>query len=63
MLPYTIGTPAVFGFNGLNGRSLTDNAPEVMFSLATNTAFSIGLTKDSITTKPTGSFPYLPPVP
>lgn len=60
VLPYTIGTPAVYGFNGLNGRSLTDNAPDVMFSLATNTAFTIGLTKDSVTSKPTPAFPYLP---
>jgi hypothetical protein len=26
MLPYIVGTPAVFGFAGWNGRSLTDNA-------------------------------------
>jgi hypothetical protein len=44
----------------LNGRSLTDNAPDVMFSLATNTAFTIGLTKDSITAKPSNRFPYVP---
>jgi len=60
VLPYTVGTPAVYGFNGLNGRSLTDNAPDVMFSLATNTAFTIGLTKDSITAKPSSRFPYVP---
>lgn len=60
VLPYTIGTSAVYGFNEMNGRSLTDNAPEVMFSLATNTAFTIGLTKDSITAKPTTRFPYVP---
>jgi Domain of unknown function (DUF4331) len=61
VLPYTVGTPAVYGFNEFNGRSLTDNAPDVMFSLATNTAFSIGLTKDAITAKPTTRFPYVPP--
>jgi hypothetical protein len=60
VLPYTVGTPAAYGFNELNGRALTDNAPEVMFSLATNTAFTIGLTKDSITAKPAGRFPYVP---
>jgi hypothetical protein len=59
-LPYTIGSSAVYGFNELNGRSLTDNAPDVMFSLATNTAFTIGLTKDSVTTKPSNRFPYVP---
>ncbi|MFD9584886.1 hypothetical protein ACFWBM_09425 [Streptomyces sp. NPDC059980] len=42
-LPYTIGTPAVFGFAGWNGRSLTDNACDVMFSLATNTAIGAAL--------------------
>jgi hypothetical protein len=59
-LPYVVGTPAVYGFNELNGRYLTDNAPDVMFSLATNTAFTIGLTKDSVTTGPTTRFPYVP---
>jgi hypothetical protein len=59
-LPYIIGTPAAYGFNELNGRSLTDNAPDVMFSLATNTAFTISLTKDSVITKPTTRFPYVP---
>lgn len=62
VLPYTIGAPAVYGFNGFNGRSLTDNAPDVMFSLATNTPFTIGLTKESITRKPTNHFPYVPPI-
>ncbi len=37
MLPYTVGTPAAFGFTEWNGRSLTDNAPDVMFSIAANT--------------------------
>ncbi|MEV4511052.1 DUF4331 family protein [Dactylosporangium sp. NPDC049525] len=61
-LPYTVGTPAMFGFNGFNGRALTDNAPDIMFSLATNTAFTIGLSKDSVTRKPTTRFPYVPQV-
>ncbi len=59
-LPYTVGTAASFGFNGFNGRALTDNAPDVMFSLATNTAFTIGLTKDSVTNRPAARFPYVP---
>lgn len=63
VLPYTVGTPAVYGFDQWNGRSLTDNAPDVMFSLATNTAFTIGLTRDSVPAKPTRTFPYVPPVP
>ncbi len=42
-LPYVTGTPAAFSFAGFNGRRLTDNAPEVMFSLVTNSAVSTGL--------------------
>jgi hypothetical protein len=60
ILPYRVGTPAVFGFAGWNGRSLTDNAPDVMFSLATNTAVTQGIGKDSVTSKPGSSFPYVP---
>jgi hypothetical protein len=32
VLPYVVGTPASYGFATLNGRSLADNAPEVMLS-------------------------------
>jgi hypothetical protein len=60
VLPYTVGTPAVYGFAEWNGRSLTDNAPDVMFSLATNTPVALGITKDSITSKPSHVFPYVP---
>jgi hypothetical protein len=31
ILPYEVGTPAFFSFCEWNGRSLTDNAPNVMF--------------------------------
>lgn len=61
-LPYRLGTPAVFGFAGWNGRSLTDNVCDVMFSLATNTAFTSGLTKESVPHPSTGTFPYIAPV-
>jgi hypothetical protein len=60
ILPYKIGTPAVFGFGGWNGRSLTDNAPNVMFSIATNTPVSLGIGKESVTAKPSKTFPYVP---
>jgi Domain of unknown function (DUF4331) len=63
LLPYTVGTPAVFGFGDWNGRSLTDNAPDVMFSIATNSPARLGIGKESVTSKPTESFPYVPPVP
>jgi hypothetical protein len=62
MLPYEIGTAAVFGFADWNGRSLTDNAPDVMFSLAANTPIRLGIGKESVTSKPTRTFPYVPPV-
>jgi len=39
ILPYVGGTPAVFGCAEWNGRSLTDNAPDVMFSIAANAPF------------------------
>ena len=63
ILPYEIGTPAVFGFAEWNGRSLTDNAPDVMFSTAANTPIRLGIGKESVTSKPTRSFPYVPTVP
>jgi Domain of unknown function (DUF4331) len=60
VLPYTVGTPAIFGFAEWNGRSLTDNAPNVMFSLAANTPVSLGIGKESVTSKPSQQFPYVP---
>jgi hypothetical protein len=43
-------------------RSLTDNAPNVLFSFALNTPVSLGIGKESVTSKPTKTFPYVPPV-
>jgi hypothetical protein len=60
VLPYTVGTAAVFGFGYWNGRSLMDSAPDIMFSLTTNTAFTTAVTKDSVPFKPTSTFPYVP---
>ena len=60
LLPYVVGTPASFGFNAWNGRSLTDNAPNVMFSIAANTPVSLGIGKESVVSKPRDSFPYVP---
>jgi len=60
MLPYEVGTPAVFGFAEWNGRSLTDNAPNVMFSIASNAPVSLGIGKESVTSKPSAAFPYVP---
>jgi hypothetical protein len=62
VLPYEIGTPAAFGFVAWNGRSLTDNAPDVMFSIAANTPVRLGIGKESVTAKPSKAFPYVPSV-
>jgi hypothetical protein len=62
VLPYEIGTPASFGFAAWNGRTLTDNAPDVMFSLAANTPVGLGIGKESVTSKPSKVFPYVPAV-
>ncbi|WP_035857994.1 DUF4331 family protein [Cryptosporangium arvum] len=60
-LPYRVGTPAVFGFAGFNGRHLADNAPEVMFSLVTNSAVTTGLTADQTAATRSETFPYVVP--
>ncbi|WP_176054717.1 DUF4331 family protein [Paraburkholderia caribensis] len=60
VLPYTVGTKAVFGMAGWNGRALTDNAPDVMFSIAANTPIALGIGKESVTAKPSAVFPYVP---
>jgi hypothetical protein len=60
ILPYEVGTAAAFGFAAWNGRSLTDNAPNVMFSIAANAPVSLGIGKESVTQKPSNAFPYVP---
>ena len=59
VLPYEVETPAVFGFAEWNGRSHTDNAPDVMFSIASNSPIHLGIGKESVTSKPSRSFPYV----
>ncbi|WP_406841503.1 DUF4331 family protein (plasmid) [Streptomyces sp. AHU1] len=61
LLPYTVGSTALFSFAGFNGRRLADNAPEVMFSLATNSAIPGGLKADD-SKRRQESFPYVVPV-
>jgi hypothetical protein len=60
ILPYQVGMPAAFGFAEWNGRSLTDNAPDVMFSIAANAPVRLGIGKESVTSKPSATFPYVP---
>src|SRR5580658_7765940 len=43
ILRYVVGTPAIYGFTGRNGRTLADNAPETMLSLVVATAVPAGL--------------------
>jgi len=61
VLPYVIGTPATFGFTVRNGRTLADNAPEVMLSLVTGTAVPSGLTPAVASQMRAGEFPYVVP--
>src|SRR6202453_5192862 len=61
ILPYVVGTPAVFGFVTRNGRTLADNAPEAMMSLVVGTGLPGGL-QPSVAAPLRGSeFPYLQP--
>jgi hypothetical protein len=60
MLPYKIGTAATFGFAEWNGRSFTDNAPDVMFSIAANAPVRLEIGKESVSPKPSATFPYVP---
>jgi len=60
ILPYEVGTPASFGFAEWNGRALTDNAPNVMFSTAANSPIRLGIGKESVVSKPRKIFPYMP---
>jgi hypothetical protein len=61
ILRYEVGTPAVFGFAKRNGRALTDNAPEVMFSIVVNAALSDGLRRGTATGTLRPDFPYVAP--
>jgi hypothetical protein len=61
VLPYVVGTPASFGFAGINGRTLADNAPEVMFSMVLNKPTTSGLGPATTAAQRRGSFPYVVP--
>jgi hypothetical protein len=55
-LPYELDTPAAFDFAGFNGRALTDDAMDVILTLATNTALGDGVSPDKGRVRDT--FPY-----
>ena len=61
VLSYTVGTPATYGFAVRNGRTLADNAPEVMLSLVTGVAVPSGLTAAVNEQLRRPDFPYVVP--
>jgi Domain of unknown function (DUF4331) len=61
VLPYVVGTPAVYGFTGFNGRTMADNAPEAMLSLVTGTAVPSGLKPATAQDQRASTFPYVIP--
>ena len=61
VLSYVIGSTAVYGFAGRNGRTMADNAPEAMLSLVTNTAVPSGLTPATSAQQRAAAFPHVIP--
>lgn len=59
VLRYVVGTPASYGFAARNGRTLADNAPEAMLSLALNTAVPSGLKPSVSADLRRPRFPYV----
>jgi len=61
VLPYVVGTPATYGFATRNGRTMADNAPEVMLSLVTGMAVRSGLKPSVAKDQRDNKFPYVVP--
>jgi hypothetical protein len=61
VLPYVVGTPTTYGFATRNGRTLADNAPEVMLSLVAGTAVPSGLKPSVDKRMRDNKFPYVVP--
>jgi Domain of unknown function (DUF4331) len=61
VLHYVVGTPATYGFAARNGRTLADNAPEVMLSLVSGTAVPSGLKPSIASHLRSDKFPYVVP--
>ncbi|RKN15054.1 DUF4331 domain-containing protein [Micromonospora musae] len=61
LLSYQIGTTANYGFARRNGRTMADNAPEVMFSMVLNTGITSGLGADAAQQARSDTFPYVMP--
>jgi hypothetical protein len=61
VLPYRLGTAALFSFATFNGRPLAANAPEVMFSLVLGAAVPTGLRMAQAAETRSDDFPYVVP--
>ncbi len=61
ILPYVVGTPALYGFATRNGRAMADNAPEAMLSLVSNMAVPSGLKPSIAKHQRADKFPYVVP--
>ena len=61
VLPYQVGTPAVYSFTGFNGRTQADNAPEAMLSLVAGMAVPSGLQPSGTAQQRSSDFPYVVP--
>ncbi|WP_230689439.1 DUF4331 family protein [Catellatospora paridis] len=59
VLHYEVGTPATFGFAGINGRTLADFVPEVMFSLVLGRATPGALGPSTNERLRTSTFPHV----
>ena len=61
VLSYVVGTPATYSFAARNGRTLADNAPEVMMSLVAGAAVPSGLKPSVAKGQRRDKFPYVVP--
>ncbi|MGO8840458.1 MAG: DUF4331 family protein [Methyloceanibacter sp.] len=61
VLPYVVGTPAIYGFATRNGRPMADNAPEAMLSLVAGMAVPSGLKPSIAANQRADKFPYVVP--
>jgi hypothetical protein len=61
VLHYVVGTPPTYGFATRNGRTMADNAPEVMLSLVAGTAVPSGLKPSIAGHLRDDKFPYVVP--
>jgi hypothetical protein len=61
VLPYVVGTPAIYSFVARNGRPMADNAPEAMLSLVAGMAVPSGLKPSIAKHQRADKFPYVVP--